>query len=72
MIEAGVEVDNHESDLYVPDNEVTRKIIEGYEFKGNCSRFRNAVDGEIWVDIPFSYDPWWDYKLEEGWRGYGA
>ena len=59
MLEAGIEIGNHASDLYVPDNEVTRKIIAGYEFKSNCTTFRNQINGETWVDIPFAYDPWW-------------
>lgn len=59
MIEAGVEVSSHESDLYVPVNDITNKIISNYKHKHNCTRFANNIDGKLWIDIPFAYDPWW-------------
>jgi hypothetical protein len=60
MKAAGVEIDNHESDMYVPNNETTRKIVEEYEYKCNVTTFKSAIDGTPWLDIPFSFDPWWD------------
>lgn len=66
MVEAGVEIDNHESDLYVPRNETTIALLRQYEFKQNCSYFINQINGDTWIDIPFAYDPWWDEKGMSG------
>lgn len=62
MKAAGVEIDHHESDLYVPANEKTRAIIDGYEYKCSVTMFRSDIDGTPWYDIPFSYDPFWTNK----------
>lgn len=70
MVEAGVEVDSHESDLYVPVNDVSRKLINEYEHKGIVSIFRSQLTGTDWYDIPFANDPWWEAKLEQDWKGY--
>ena len=57
--DGGVEIDHHESDLYVPVNDVTQRIIEAYEFKSNVQRFVSQIDRTLWYDIPFAYDPFW-------------
>jgi len=57
MKEAGLEMDNHESDLYVEDSLKAREILAKYENKS--STFFNC-DGKVWIDIPFMYDPFWD------------
>ncbi len=55
----GVEIDNHESDLYVPVTEETTAIVKAYEFKTNVTRFTNQIDHKPWYDIPFAYKPYW-------------
>lgn len=62
MIEAGVEISNHSSDLYVPVNDVTRAIVADYEFANNVTTFRSNVDGKQWYDIPFAFEPYWDLR----------
>lgn len=62
VIAAGVAVDNHESDLYVPANDTTKAILEGYEFRSKVTTFRSAVDHGLWYDIPFAYDPFWSAR----------
>lgn len=62
IVKAGVEYSNHESDLYVPVNEITKKIVEEYQFRGNVSTFVSNIDGKLWYDIPFAYLPYWDKK----------
>ena len=57
---AGVETDHHEADLYAPVNEITEKLVAEYEFKRNVTRFRCAIDGKMWFDIPFAYTPFWE------------
>lgn len=54
---------NHETDLYIPDNELTRALLDCYEFKSNATRFQNQVEGGTWIDIPFAFIPEWDRKL---------
>jgi hypothetical protein len=55
----GVETDHHESDLYVPVNATTRKVLEAYEYRENVTVFASQIDGKLWYDIPFAYDPAW-------------
>lgn len=60
--EKGIEFDNHESDLYIPKNEVTESLISVYDFKETVKTFRSQKDGKTWYDIPFAYDPFWEKK----------
>jgi len=53
MIEAGVEVSNHCSDLYVLDCEAARDVLKKHGARSTT--FRNAIDGQIWRDIPLSF-----------------
>jgi len=60
MKEAGVEIGSHSSDLHVPVTETSTAILEHYEFHENVTKFRSLVDGKMWYDIPFAYQPFWD------------
>ncbi len=68
---AGAQIDNHESDLYVKADDVSRPIIEAARTKGdpaakNATTFRNQrpeEKGQIWYDIPFAYSPWWEARI---------
>ena len=62
-IEAGIEVANHASDLYVPDTPEVRAILKKHNSK-NHSTFRDNITGNIWLDVPFCYDPYWEAKLK--------
>ena len=62
MQATGVEIANHESDLYVPVTEETTAIVDAYEFKGNVTRFTSQIDQKPWYDIPFMYSPWWEKR----------
>ena len=59
---AGIEYDNHESDLYIPVNDATAALIAQYEFKANVRVFTCNITKKIWYDIPFAYTPFWDKK----------
>lgn len=59
IIDAGVEIDHHESDLYVKVTPESRKIVDAYEFRCNVTTFRSRIDGTTWYDIPFAFDPFW-------------
>jgi hypothetical protein len=60
MVAAGIDCANHYSDLYVPVNTETRRIIDAYPFRENVTLFKSNVDGEWWFDIPFAYLPFWN------------
>ena len=57
--EAGVPLDNHESDLYAKVTDDSRAIIAKYAYRTNVRIFRSQIDGTLWYDIPFAYAPWW-------------
>ena len=62
VLNRGVEHDHHASDLYLKDGKQARQIIEGWEFAENATMFRSQIDGSLWWDLPFAYDPWWAAK----------
>lgn len=57
LIAAGIEVGSHESDLYCPDSLVARKILDAHGCK--YTKFRGAIDRQIWLDVPFQFMPYW-------------
>jgi hypothetical protein len=60
MKAAGVPIDRHESDLYVPVNDTTKAIIRDYELKDSVGCFLSCLDGKLWFDIPFAWLPFWE------------
>ena len=62
LIDAGVEIDNHESDLYAKVTPISKEIIDKYEHKRNVKTFVNNIDHTLWYDIPFAYEPFWHFK----------
>lgn len=68
LLEAGCEMSNHASDLYVKADAKAARIIEAYEHEigrgtGRAS-FTNAITSEAWWDIPFMFEPWWLRRAE--------
>ena len=59
MVQAGVKIENHCSDLYVPKNKITDPIVADYEFPACVSIFRDNIVHELWYDIAFAYEPFW-------------
>jgi hypothetical protein len=60
LIAAGVPVDNHESDLYFLATDEAHAILARYPIeRGNARRFVSETDGAVWIEVPFSYLPWW-------------
>ena len=46
--------DQHESDLYVRRTpEVEAWLKDNYKFYSNVTKFKNQIDGQTWLDIPF-------------------
>ena len=58
---AGCEIDSHKSDLYVRDTPKALEILKEYG-REKDSRFRSQLDGSIWIDVPFHYDPFCEGK----------
>jgi hypothetical protein len=55
---AGVELDNHESDLYAKVCPESTNIIHRAG-KVMPEVFISELDKMPWYDIPFAFDPWW-------------
>jgi len=56
----GIKISSHASDLYCPCTNETVEIIKRHK---HCStRFINQVEGGVWIDVPFAYDPWWEVR----------
>ena len=55
-----VNIDNHYSDLYAPATNEVLKVLDS--FGVSYSTFKNNINGEAWVDVPFQYDPYWENK----------
>lgn len=62
--DAGVPLDHHESDLYAKVTDASRAIIGTYIKSAPLisSTFRSRLDGELWFEIPFAYQPWWEAR----------
>jgi hypothetical protein len=64
---AGVPLDNHESDLYVLETPESRKIVQAWQKEQrprvvSVATFVSNLDGKVWLDIPFMYEPFWDAR----------
>lgn len=63
----GIEIENHESDLYLPVNKQTRELVKKHLANGgSASTFVNQIDKKLWYDIPFHYSPWWEERMKIG------
>lgn len=60
VVAAGIEVDHHESDLYVLDTPEARELVRTYDKP--LQVFTSHVDGRQWLDVPFAYTPYWEKR----------
>ena len=56
------DIDNHEIDLYLRVNPISRKLVAEYEFKSQVKTFIDNIDHKLWYDIPFAYTPGWERR----------
>lgn len=56
-VKLGVPLDNHESDLYMLVTIESSELLKLYPYKNNVTTFISNIDGDLWFDIPFAYDP---------------
>ena len=57
---ANVPIDNHASDLYCKMTTESATIMASYKYKQNVTVFNSNITKELWYDIPFAYDPFWE------------
>lgn len=62
LIDAGIEVDHHESDLYCPVNLRTIALLKKHNLKGEVFKSQTSTTAHYWFDVPFQYDPFWESK----------
>lgn len=62
LLAAGVEMGNHYSDLYVKASPASLGII--LRHRAPVNPFRSNIDGSMWYDVPFAYDPYWAVRLQ--------
>ena len=60
LVREGFTLDHHESDLYVKDSPLARELIEKH--KHAYTPFKDDIDHEMWLDVPFAYAPFWREK----------
>ena len=53
---AGIKLDSHESDLYAEVTPESASIVEA----SNVRYTMFTSEGNVWYDIPFAYDPFWE------------
>lgn len=51
------------TDLYLRVTPESTELINDYEFKSNVKTFIDAIDHELFYDVPFAYTPNWDRLL---------
>ena len=56
------EIDSHESDLYLKKTEVSEALVAEYQHRDNVTTFVDQIEGILWYDVPFAYDPFWIEK----------
>lgn len=63
IVAAGIEVDHHESDLYVPVTPESTAILRRYPGLSHSS-FTHQRTATRWYEIPFMYTPWWGARAK--------
>lgn len=64
LVEAGVTVDNHQSDLYFEKNPISDKIAAPYRDRLTITTFTDSKTGGTWYCAYFMYEPFWDKKKQ--------
>lgn len=59
-VQRGIPVQSHASDLYIPVTEETRALLKTHG--KTATTFTNQVEGGLWYDVPFAFEPWWEAK----------
>lgn len=54
----GLEVEGHETDLYVEDTPEARNVLHQHSVT-DIYPFTDA-EGRKWIEVPFAFDPGWE------------
>lgn len=65
-VEQKIEMDHHESDLYLKVTDESTALIQDYLFKQSVWKFKSDIDNAWWFDIPFGYSPFWEKAAKRG------
>ena len=60
LVEAGVEIDHWQSDLYFALTDVSTAILNKYPNQSG-HRFQENTTHQIWYCANFAYDPYWPH-----------
>ncbi len=55
-----IQHDNHESDLYLLWTSESAELVKQYS--KHYKTFTSEVDKQVYFDIPFAYEPWWEAR----------
>ena len=74
-VDAGATIGNHESDLQVRWSADVQRLIDEYNarsaYRLHVRQFlsqRPGECGQLWIEVPFGYVPWWTEREEAGKR----
>lgn len=62
VLEQGIEHDSHASDLYIKVDSRSQDLVQQYKFRTNVTTFTSQIDKQLWYDIPFAYQPFWEKR----------
>lgn len=61
LVDAGIKVSNHYSDLYYPVTPQTTEILSRYpDLKRISVTFYNKLTNSLYYETPFQYLPFWE------------
>ena len=50
------------SDLYLKVTPISTSLIEEYDWKENVTKFIDAINHELWYEVPFANIDWWEER----------
>lgn len=56
-VKAGLQIDSHESDLYILATPESRALLR--EHKISYTWFVSQIDGQTWLEVFGAFDPFW-------------
>jgi len=59
-IKAKLNIDSHQSDLYIEDSKKAWKILSEHPCPNQISKFHSEKDNKPWIEVAFAYDPFWN------------
>jgi len=60
LLQNGITIDCHESDLYFPSTDKSKEILNRHPEVKHYTMFQDSIDTKLWIEIPFGYIPFWE------------